>query len=130
MTQLAQTYTIMKLIAIATLLAAAAMAAPEFKPTAKDGPTSPVRALDAVKREYICAEIASASPVSKRTSAALHASSALHAPAADCAKCQADWDKCLTHWGCWFYDCGPACRCQVANNEPQCSECPAGECLA
>jgi predicted nucleic acid-binding Zn ribbon protein len=118
----------MKSIIITTLLAAAVMATPDFKTTTKEPtPTPPVCKFDPVKGEYVCPEGTNTADTLSHTS--FHTATA-DAPAADCAKCQADWEKCLTHWGCWFYNCGPACHCQVANKDPQCKECPAGECHA
>ncbi|KAF3040205.1 hypothetical protein E8E11_002974 [Didymella keratinophila] len=141
----------MKSIIITTLLAATAVAAPEFKTTTKDAtPTPPICDFDPVKGEYICPEAANPWDVSddylhslrraddpstadvntSPDAGAVDISMSADAPATDCGKCQSDWEKCLTHWDCWFYNCGPACHCQVAKNDPSCATCPEQECHA
>lgn len=127
----------MKSIIITSLLAAAALAAPEFKTTTKAAAhTPPICTFDPVKGEYVCPEgerhrvPAIKIDTAERDITERATTAQGNVNAADCPKCQADWEKCLTHWGCWFYDCRPACRCQVVNNDSQCKECPAGECHA
>ena len=137
--------TIMKSVMIITLLAAAAVAAPEFKTTTEDkdaAPTPPICTFDPVKGEYVCpeganmlvravpsfqvdpsAEFTTSTAELKTASTDASAGASADAPAADCGKCQADWDLCMTHWGCWFYDCRGACHCTVLNHDPSCAEC-------
>ncbi|KAJ4382612.1 hypothetical protein N0V86_001834 [Didymella sp. IMI 355093] len=110
----------MNSIIVTTLLAATAMAAPEFN---KDSDTPPLCKFDPAKGEYVCPagvhmpsvsklltdtsgydiKVARVStmPTSKDSFAAFDAS------AADCPKCQRDWEACIS-----------------------CKECPAGQCHA
>lgn len=107
----------MKSIIITSLLAAAAMATPDFKTTTKEPTPSPVICnFDPIKGEYVCPEGTNtadtlshtsfhtrvdteapkrSSSIQADTPSAINTATA-DAPAADCAKCQADWEKCPT----------------------------------
>ncbi|KAF3046334.1 hypothetical protein E8E12_002419 [Didymella heteroderae] len=123
----------MKFIMPTTLLAAAALAAPDLKTTAKDTAAAcpPICKFDPAKGEYICpegvrmpidkpadskrlvdTERRETIPLVQVNTASEGGAATINAPVTDCGKCQADWEKCLS----------------VASNDPQCKECPAGQC--
>jgi hypothetical protein len=99
----------MKSIIVTTLLAAAAMAAPEFH---KDSDTPPLCKFDPAKGEYVCPTGVHMPGVSKLvadtsgydTKVARVSTmptpkdnlAAFDAPAADCPKCQRDWETCIS----------------------------------
>ncbi|KAF1359586.1 hypothetical protein EJ07DRAFT_178654 [Lizonia empirigonia] len=113
-----------------TFFAAMATASPALTSTRADAmagellaPTKvPLCTFDVVKGEYVC-------PPTATGGAAMHVdATSPDRSAADCAKCKRDWDECMKHWGCWFYDCNGPCKCDVGRKDPSCTECEFGKC--
>ncbi|KAJ4338356.1 hypothetical protein N0V95_008092 [Ascochyta clinopodiicola] len=121
----------MKFTTILTTFAAMATASPAFTTTsttetsiaaAKTPPTNvPLCRFDPVKGEYMC-------PANKTTPTTSKDSPSTAVAAADCNKCRADWDECIKHWGCRFYDCIGPCKCDVGRKDPSCTACEFGKC--
>ncbi|KAF9699802.1 hypothetical protein EKO04_002622 [Ascochyta lentis] len=123
---------------VTALFAAMAAASPTFTTaTAEDSiavdaktPTDlPLCTFDPVKGEYVCPAPQAETSIESTTNEADTSSQDNTAVvAADCNKCRADWDECMKHWGCWFYDCNGPCKCDVGRKDPSCTTCEFGKC--